>query len=63
MKEIQNYTLTLSFVRKNHGHIKKHIDLKSQAIYDDKNNFKKILHVLEDGASGVQIGDIEETIV
>ena len=40
-----------------------HIDLQSQAINDDENNFKKSLHILEDGASGVQVGDIEQVIV
>ena len=42
---------------------KKHIDLQSQAIYDDKNDSKKSLHILEDSASGVQVGDIEQAIV
>ena len=37
------------------------IDLHNQAIYDDKNDFKKSLHILKDGASGVQVGDIEPT--
>ena len=32
----------------------KTINLQNQAIYDDKNP-----HILEDGASGVQVGDIE----
>ena len=42
---------------------KKHIDLQSQAIYDDKKNSKDSLHILEDGASGVRVGDIKQTIV
>ena len=42
---------------------KKHIDLQSQAIDDDKNNSKKSLHILEDGASSVQVGDSEQAIV
>jgi hypothetical protein len=25
-----------------------------------KNKYKKILHILEDGTSGVQVGDIEQ---
>ena len=37
--------------------------LQSQAIYDDKKNSKKSLHVLEDSASGVQVGDIEQMSV
>ena len=41
----------------------KHIDLHSQEIYDDKKNSKKSLHILEDGTSGVQVGDIEQMIV
>ena len=40
-----------------HKHLK-NIVLQSQAIYDDKKNPKKSLHILEDGASGVQVGDI-----
>ena len=43
--------------------LKKHIDLQSQAIYDDNNNSKKNLHILEDGASGVQVGDIEQATI
>ena len=37
--------------RKNHTHDSKHIDSQSQVIHDDKNNSKKSLHILEDGAS------------
>ena len=33
--------------------------MQSHAIYDDKNNSKESLHILEDNASGVQIGDTE----
>ena len=43
--------------------IKKQIDLQSLAIYDDKNNSKKSLHILEDGVSGVQVGDIEQVTI
>ena len=39
------------------------MDLQSQAVFDDKNNSKKSLHILEDGASGVQVGNIEQVIV
>ena len=35
--------------------ISKHIDSQSQAICDDKNNMKKSLRILEDGASDVQV--------
>ena len=40
--------------------IKKRIDLKVQAIYDYNLCFKESLLILEDGASGVQVGDIEQ---
>ena len=41
---------------KNHNFfLKKHIDLQSQVIYVDKLFFKKGLHILEDGASSVQV--------
>jgi hypothetical protein len=64
VKVIKNYTLTLNFVKKkNHTHLKKHIDVQSQAIYDDQNNSKKILHFLEDFANGVQVGHIEQITV
>ena len=32
---------------------RKHIDLQSQVIHNDKKNLKKSLYILEDGASGV----------
>lgn len=41
----------------------KHINLQSQTIYDDKNISKKNLHVLEDDASCVQVGDIEQVTI
>ena len=40
--------------------IKIKIGLQSHTNYDDKYNSKKRLHILEDGASGVQVGDIEQ---
>ena len=46
-----------------HRHSKKHIDLQGQPIYDDKKDSKKNLHILENGASGVPISDIEQAIV
>jgi hypothetical protein len=54
MKAIQNYTLTLNFVKKKLTDI-----LKNILIY----KAKKIVHILEDGASGVQIGDIEQVTI
>ena len=32
-------------------------------MYGSKNNFKKHLHILEDNASGVRVGDIEQVTV
>ena len=37
--------------------------LQSQAICDDKRISKKNLHIFEDNASDVQVGDIEQVIV
>ena len=63
MKVVHNYTLTLNNVKIKIIHIEKTIfDLQSQVIYDDKNNSKTGLHILEDAASSVQVGDIEEAI-
>lgn len=59
VKVIQNYTLPLNFVKKKH----RHIDLQCQAIYDDKKNPEKSLHIWEDVARGVQVGDIEQVIL
>ena len=59
MKVIQDYTLTLNFVKKNAWIFLKRISLKTKKNYDDKHNFRKSLHILEENASGVQIGDIE----
>jgi hypothetical protein len=42
--------------------LKKHVSLQSQVIYYDKKNSKESLHILEDVASGVQVGDIEQAI-
>ena len=41
-----------------HIKFKKQTNLQSQAVLDDGKNFKKSLHILEDGASGVQEGGI-----
>ena len=60
-------TLTLNFVKERivdiNNNNNNHHHLQSQAIYHDKSNSKKNLHILEDGASGVQVGDIEQAIV
>ena len=58
MKVIQNYTLTLKIVN-----CKKHIGLQSQSISDDNFYFKKSLHILEEGGSGVQVDHIEQVSV
>ena len=47
---------------------KNHRQLKNILIYKDKHfvmtkKSNKSLHILEDGASGVQVGDIEQLIV
>ena len=39
------------------------MNVQSQAIYVKKNNFKQCISILEDGASGEQVGDIEKIIV
>ena len=49
--------------KQNHGHLKKQIDLQSQRMYDDKNNSNMSVLILEDGASDVQVGDIEQVII
>ena len=43
--------------------LKNDIDLQSQANYDEKKNSRKSLHISEDGASGVQVGNIEEETI
>ena len=63
MKVIQNYTPTLNFVKKKFIDILKHIDIQSQANYDEHQNSKKSLHILENCASGVQIDNIEQVVV
>ena len=63
MKAIQNYTLTLNFVKKKIiDIIKKYWSTKSSKLWW-QNNSKNSLHILEDEASGVQIGDTEQMIV
>jgi hypothetical protein len=39
------------------------MNLQSQVVYVHKNNFKQHICILEDGASGEQVGDIEKLTV
>ena len=48
---------------KNHWHFKNILIYKAQQIMMTKKISQKSLHILEDGASGVQVGDIEQVIV
>ena len=57
------YTIFEFCEENSHKHFENILIYKRQAIYDDKNNSKKSLHTLEDCASGVQVGDIEQVIV
>ena len=43
--------------------IQKNVELQSQEIYVDKKNSKKIWHILEDSASGVQVEDVEQVTI
>ena len=45
------------------GSFSYHTSISGNGIYDDKNKSKRSLHILEDGASGVQVGDIDQTIL
>ena len=47
---------------KNHRHFKTIMIYKAKQFMMGKNS-KKSLHILEDGTSGVQVGDIEQVIV
>ena len=60
---IQNYTLKFNFVKEKIIDILKTCWILSQANYVDQKNSKKSLHVQEDSASGVQVGEIEQVIV
>ena len=42
---------------------KEHINLQIWEIFIDKDKSKKSLHILEDGASGVQVGDIKQVTI
>ena len=59
---IQHYKLTLDFVKKNLLTFKKYTDLEAKQVMV-KIFSKKILHILEDGASDVQVRDIEQVAV
>jgi hypothetical protein len=41
----------------------KWLDSQSCAIYDDKNNSHKTLHILKDNASDVQVDDIGQATI
>jgi hypothetical protein len=60
---IQNYTLIFNIVKIKIIHIlKKHTNLQCVATYDEKINFKKSQHILEDVTSDVQVDDIGQVI-
>ena len=65
MKVIHNYTLTLNFVKeKIINHFYNILVYKVKKIMMTKKiKSKKSLHILEDDASGRQVGDIEQAIV
>jgi hypothetical protein len=62
VKVIHFYVLALNFVRKTIIDILKTYSLINK-IYDEKNNSKKGPRILENNASGVQVGDYEQVIV
>ena len=63
MKVIQNFATTFEFCEgKNHRHLEKKMIYKAKQFMMTK-EFQKSLHILEDGARGVQVGDIEQVIV
>ena len=49
---------------KNHNFLalKQHIDSRSQVSFVDKNNFKRSIQILDNNASSVQVGDIEQVL-
>ena len=49
--------------RKKSWTFKTYIDLQNQVIFASESLFQRSLHILEDGASGVQIGDIEQVTI
>ena len=61
---IQSYTLTLDFVKKKFMDIwKTYLSTKSSNLWWPKQICENNLHILEDSASGVQVGDIEQVHV
>jgi hypothetical protein len=62
VKVIHFYVLALNFVRKTIIDILKTYSLINK-IYDEKNNSKKGPRILENNASGVQVGDYEQVII
>ena len=50
-------------MKKKIRHFKLQIDLQIQASYNENKISKKKLHILEDGTSGVQVGDTEQVTV
>ena len=64
MKVIQNFTLTFNFVKKKIINIlETTLMYKAKQTMMTKRSSKKSLHILEDGTSGVQVGDFEQVIV
>ena len=63
MKVIQYYTLTLNFVNKKHRQFKNLSIYKAKKIIMTQKLSKKILHILGNGTSGVQVADIEQVVV
>ena len=43
-------------MKEKNKNIWKHVNLQIQAIYVDKDKFKKSVHIFEDEASSVQVG-------
>jgi hypothetical protein len=64
MKVIQNYELTLGFVKKKIiGMLKNILLYKAKQTMLTRQNYKKSLCILEDGTSSVQVGDIEQVTI
>jgi hypothetical protein len=61
VKVIQTYTPILEICGKIHKLLKKYRISKLRNVVEKK--IQKITHILDDGASGVQLGDIERVIV
>ena len=64
MKVIQNYALSLSFVKKKFINIQKtYLIYKAKQLMMTKTISRKSLHMLEDNASGVQVGDMKQAAI